>query len=108
MDIALGMVGWFAGYFLGSRVGVWIAATRISLKHDPVEGATKWRRIASSTFLHSGPWLLAVAVVFVVYLHSKVWAPWFFGGAIIGAVAYIVLVLSILRKVRRKKGENAA
>jgi len=108
MDITLGMLGWFAGYLLTSRLGVWIAVTRISLKSSPVQGTAKWGRIASTTFLHSGPWLLAVAVVFAVYLHAKVWAPWFFGGAIIGAVTYICLVLSILRKVRRRKEGNAA
>ena len=57
---------------------------------------------------HSGPWLVAAAVLVAFYVHSKPWEVWIFGGALVGLLVYLFSVQSLPRKVRRKKRENAA
>jgi hypothetical protein len=67
------MIGLFAGYFLSSRVGVWAVSLLFSLRGTdaPAGRATRIKRIALLTLLHSGPWLVAVAALVAFYIRSK-------------------------------------
>jgi hypothetical protein len=104
------MIGLFAGYFLSSRVGVWAVSLLFSLRGTdaPAGRATRIKRIALLTLLHSGPWLVAVAALVAFYIRSKPWAVWALGGAFVGILCYLLAVWSTVRIVRRRKRENAA
>ena len=107
---ALGMIAFFAGIFLSSRFWMWVVTVYFTLrgKDAPVGGSANLTRFVSVTLLHSGPWLVTAVAIFAFYVHSKPWAAWVFGGALIGMLYHLVVGLSLIRKRRRKRKENAA
>ena len=93
------------GLLLFSRLISWIAGLALVLKSGAVERNLKVGALLAQALLHSGPWLLAIAIGCIWYVASVrqgIWLPAVLGGL---AFAFAMLTASIaIGTVRRKRG----
>jgi hypothetical protein len=103
--IFLGIIGFLIGNLLFSKVGMWIA-TIYEIAKDPGKDS-KGARLASATFLSSGPWFLLVTGVFAAFVHSKSWATPILVGGAMAIVFFSIFAVYLARKARARR-EDAA
>src|ERR1700687_1865326 len=90
--------GVFAGFFIVGAIGRWADAIMTTVRAQHVGGAEHKTRpliwaLPVVVFLHSTPWLLAVASYLSYYVLSRPhawWWHWFFGG--LGASPVLMVV----------------
>lgn len=101
-------LGFFVCMLVWSSTVRWVQSVWLTLR--------EWRNPQQSKvqllvvlFLHSGPWLLGLAIFFVVYIlstpHRAEW-EWFFGGALFVPPVIALLVLRWYMHRRRLKDAN--
>lgn len=61
----------------------------------------------ASSLVHAGPWALAGAIAFGIYVRASAWAPWFFAGAGVWTLFMIVIVWHSLWRVGREREKDA-
>ena len=109
MDTALSVgaafLGFFATLFVWSKVVRWAHAIWTARK---TPNNSSGRSVAVPVLLvaHSAPWLLAAYVVFCYHIfgnpHRQEWS-WFWAGAAAVPPVILLLVLSVLRRIKRTK-----
>jgi hypothetical protein len=111
--------GVFAGFFFVGAIGRWVYAIWTTVRARYVGGSEHKTRpliwaLPVVLFLHSSPWLLAIAGYLLYHLlshaHAREW-NWFFGGLGVSPVLMVASVLrarSKLRSTKRGSVDHAA
>ena len=108
-EFGLGIVGFFVGNLLFSKVGRWLATIYSIARANPQpDGVSKAGQIASASVLNSGPWFAVAYIVFAYYIRSEAWALPIFVGTMVALVLFAALGLYMVRKFKRRKQANAA
>jgi hypothetical protein len=102
--IGLGLVGFFIGNLLFSKVIIWIA-TVYEIAKDR-SGAPKAPRLAAATLLGAGLWFLLVAAMFAFYVRDESWAPPIFIGAGSAIVFFSLFTAHFALKAKAKRHET--
>ena len=107
--------GLFAGMFLLSRTGSWISTLAATVKSyrggdsdAPPRRPLLWA-FPLAAVLHSGPWMLAIAVYLSYYVLSRPHAPWwlwFFGGVCLAPILSAAVLLLAGRRKPRKDDDH--
>ena len=100
-----GMLGFVAGALLFSRVGQWVVAVYQSV-HESQSAVRPSGRLVSALLLHSGPWLLTVAVCLAYYVRSEPWALSLLAG--VGAAVLFFTAIGIVLALRAAKAKRRA
>jgi hypothetical protein len=98
--IGLGLIGFFVGNLLFSKVIVW-AATICEIVKDG-SATPKAARLAAATLLGAGPWFLIVATMFAYFVRAEWWATPLFIGAASALVFFSLLTVHFALKARAK------